>query len=143
METPTFEELRSLVAEHASPCDVSTLHGETRVVHDLEIMGDDFPELLLEINRRYGTDFSDLRWTDYAPSEGELLTLLPMKRRILARCRSMTLGQLHEAIASGKWSEDKDWPERRFPDPRLTYFVMPLVIVAIGVLLLAVRSLSR
>ncbi|WP_410492282.1 hypothetical protein [Bosea sp. 685] len=106
-------------------------------------MGDDFPELLLEINRRYGTDFSDLRWTDYAPSEGELLTLLPMKRRILARCRPITLAQLHAAITAGRWAEDKDWPERRFPDPRLVYLAMLLGIIAIGALLLAVRSQSR
>lgn len=143
MLTPTLEELRSLVAEHASPRNVATLHGETRLVHDLGIMGDDFPELLLEIHRRYGTDFSDLRWTDYAPSEGELLTLLPMKRRILARCRSITLAQLHAAISAGRWSEDKGRPERRFPDPRLLYLAMLLGPIAVGALVLMVRSLSR
>lgn len=133
--------LRNLVESHAGR-EMIPLTWETRLVHDLMIMGDDFHELLETAQIQFKTDFSKIRWTDYAPCEFELINEWLGKDKIIAECKPLTIKMLHEAILAGTWTECDMEPERRIVNPALFYWAQILGLIAILIIGLALWTVA-
>lgn len=115
--------------------EIVLLHGEVKNIEvtdnikigeDLLIIGDDADEMILDLNREYGTDFSNLNLSEYFPSEcsadmfcyeyentkyrHKLSRLLDYPLYIFwnlfkskKQYKTMTLGDLLKAVKEEKW----------------------------------------
>ena len=98
--------LRETLTKFIGPKKVSN---ETALLHDLSIAGDDARELLEEIIRRFGTDFSKMQFTAYFPDETEALGVHWAK--LIGRRSSkkpLTVGHLGNVIDRGVWFDPSD-----------------------------------
>jgi hypothetical protein len=55
--------------------DLHKLRPDARILHDLEMDGDNFYDLLVFLRDRFGVQSSGFEWTKFSPSEGDLLSL--------------------------------------------------------------------
>lgn len=55
--------------------DLHKLRADARLLHDLKIDGDNFYDLLVFLHDRFGVQSSEFEWTEFSPSEGEILSL--------------------------------------------------------------------
>jgi hypothetical protein len=77
-----------------------------RLYHDLGLAGDDAVELLDEVHARFGTGFTDFRFYDYFPDEGEVVwDRLERLLRIAVRRKPFTVAHLTAVVRRGVWFE--------------------------------------
>jgi hypothetical protein len=105
---PTFDEVADLVASETGT-DRSRVRPESRLLHDLEIYGDDAGDLLEACASRFGIDFSDFVFDRYFYHEPSLLfpgSIFRDLRGLKGSTKEpLTLAMLVAVAQSGRWSE--------------------------------------
>jgi hypothetical protein len=82
---------------------------ETRLLHDLGLDGDNFFDTVATLQHEFGVDLSGLKWSRYAPTEGEKLfplSVIKSIRNLVGRPQEydpLTLGMIAEALRQKKW----------------------------------------
>lgn len=74
----------------------------TEVFYDTRLYGEDFFDLIEWIIDEYGTDFSGMDASQYAPGEGGGMMQLPLLFGFRPY-KSLTVGKLAEAVELGRW----------------------------------------
>ena|SRR5690606_40009680 len=70
--------------------------------HDIGIYGDDALEFFQYIENEYGVDFTEIRLSDYVPSEGDA-KLIPYFRKRDKRFKRLPISQILKIAEAGKW----------------------------------------
>lgn len=86
--------------------DTRRLRPETAINHLSGLAGDDADEFLDEVEKRFGTSFSDISFDDFFDDEGEafgehILRLFGVR----SRKKSLTFEHLTKVIEKGHWFE--------------------------------------
>lgn len=82
---------------------------ETRMLHDLRLMGDNFLDTLEILDTEFDVDMSEFDWSRYTPSDGELLfPWLPIawllgKFPRPGAYEPLTLGMIAVALKEKRW----------------------------------------
>ncbi|MBK6895494.1 MAG: DUF1493 family protein [Alphaproteobacteria bacterium] len=121
-----FEDFLLVIEENADFIPAK-IDDRTRLCEDLRTYGDSAEELLAMIQEKYGTDFSNFKFSDYFPSEASAdlfyyeLTNFPPSNVILKTIcnitfkplwcilsrkrefKTITVGDLYSAVERGKW----------------------------------------
>jgi hypothetical protein len=98
-------ELSEILVRIAAPAG-RPITGTTELYYDLGLAGDDLYEAIAAVRARFGTDFSAMDLTAYAPGETEALFSLDLLREFLGRprrYRSLTVDHLAQAVEAGAW----------------------------------------
>jgi acyl carrier protein len=80
----------------------------TELYYDLGLSGVDLSDVIIEIRRHFGTDFSELELPHYAPGEGGHGFDLNLVRQFREwrgehTYQSLTVSSLVEAVQAGRW----------------------------------------
>ncbi len=110
MKDPTsaeiYFELFKIIAQIAS-VDTESLDTQTRIVHDLDINGDDFVHLMLMIEEKFDTRLEDLEFYKFTVPDSNpifYMYLIPWIRRKYYMSRSpISIQHLHNVIQKGSW----------------------------------------
>lgn len=99
-QTSIFERIKDTTAQTHAPVTLGTA-----LYHDLRIWGEDFYELIDWISVTFGTDFSKMDMSKYAPGEGPgelgIVRLFTGK----SPYRTCTVSQLLTAVECGSWRD--------------------------------------
>lgn len=80
------------------------LSEETRLFHDLSISGDDAGDLLDNVHKRFGTDFSEMDFDEFFPNETEGIFYRRGRFLWFGRTkRESSLGHLLKVVNEGRW----------------------------------------
>ena len=84
MDSKVHQVVGRLVREHTTVSE--EIRSDTQVYYDLKIWGDDFSDLLDDIEQALGVSLRHIRECDYVPQEGfnPLLWLFPKKFKSLS-----------------------------------------------------------
>jgi hypothetical protein len=100
------EWVRSLVAK-AAGIPSESLRDEHRIVHDLQIYGDDAETLMIRFGEHLGLNPATLDWPTFFPPEGFALWLFPKTMRLkkLSAYRPLTVRDLLDCARARKWPD--------------------------------------
>lgn len=126
---------------------------ETRLVQDLNLIGDDMDEFLEGVIERYGADFSGFVWHRHYPDEYTAPYFLAGRffRRIFhfppVEYEPITLSRLAGAVTRGQWEYGISPPEPEIPtvNPWLhtaAYILAPVIFVSLGLMAVLYDSSS-
>lgn len=73
------------------------------IYYDLKVYGDPLFDLIDDLSKMFGTDFSSMKASDYAPGEGGQL-ILPLLLALGRRpFKSLKVGDVWRAVQAGHW----------------------------------------
>jgi hypothetical protein len=99
MEADIAEQIYS-----TSGIDKSHIRSSAEVYHDLRVYGMDLIELIVFINKKYGTTFDGFDPSQYGPPETGLFWRWMLERMGWRKTyKSLTVGHLIEVVQRGTW----------------------------------------
>ncbi|GHU12339.1 hypothetical protein FACS1894185_6680 [Betaproteobacteria bacterium] len=118
--SPLDEVLTACLKEWGYPfTEISLLTNETRLLHDLDMWGDDILEFFEMLQEEFGVDFSSFQMEKYFPlefsKEGNVLVDRALcfaffwkkaVERVLNKYPEVTLGMISDIIKEKKWIFD-------------------------------------
>lgn len=105
-ERPSFESVADLLAEvRREPRE--TITPATRLREDLQIMGDDWDDVLATIEKRWPMDWTGFEFLRYFEEEPNLLSIYRAFSNLITghRLTPITVGHLALTLERGKWFE--------------------------------------
>lgn len=100
-----FEQIASLLRQKAHVR--LEINGETEILKDLGLWGDDLDEFFAAYSKQFGVDMKDVKFTDYFPQEGEHVGLA-LRSFFTGRAkhqwyRPIKISDLVESALAQKW----------------------------------------
>lgn len=86
-----------------SSCPTQDVSLESEIFYDLNIYGEEFYELIADLESRFSVDLSSLIASNYVPGEGFGLGYLSYRLFGIRRFRSIKVSDLCLAVKRGGW----------------------------------------
>jgi len=98
-------EFMEIIAEYARINDAHRIRPSDRIVHDLDILGDDADEMGWEIEAKFGVKFDDFELKEFIPGEGSILRSLVITNLFLRfhNYKPLTVMDLWKLVRRKKW----------------------------------------
>ncbi len=106
-ESAVSREVISLVNDYAG-LPLNELTHDKRLLHDLEVVGDDFFDFIEKFEKKFNIDLSSVEWPRFNYGEG--IFSIPFlytikKKQKYPGMRTLTVGHLVKVAHKGSWFE--------------------------------------
>jgi len=101
-----MNEIEVEIIELAKEISRSKIHmsGSTKLYQDLGIAGDDMSELLMALQKKFGTSFQEMSFEKYYPNDLDaFIDHILRKVGLGSKWPPVTIGHLAQVVKSGSW----------------------------------------